>query len=213
MDVITCGEALWISCGSWLGFWNGSIGALTSALLAAGVATGVVLATNRKQSQLARIALDAQSESLQEQLNEQRREGSRHRELAAIAELVAETHALWWRPELIWVDSGNPFPRALAAAIRWRLEGTLGETGKVEQRVLTIGQAAAHTAVAEDKKHAAKEGLKGILTELVKDLASFAAAWPHLCANDQETELNKLAARDAELMAKITELSAEFVSA
>jgi hypothetical protein len=35
MDLIVCGEALWISCGTWIAFWNGSIGALVGAGVAA----------------------------------------------------------------------------------------------------------------------------------------------------------------------------------
>ncbi|MFF1382798.1 hypothetical protein ACFVWT_04455 [Arthrobacter sp. NPDC058288] len=64
MDVFVCGEALWISCGTWLGFWEGMMGALTSALLAAGVALMVVWLTNRHQTTLVdRQLQDAQTKA------------------------------------------------------------------------------------------------------------------------------------------------------
>lgn len=58
MDVFLCGEALWISCGTWLGFWNGVIGAFTGAVLAAGVAMLVVWRTNKHQTKLVDRQLD-----------------------------------------------------------------------------------------------------------------------------------------------------------
>ncbi|MFK0040774.1 hypothetical protein ACIQTW_13145 [Paenarthrobacter sp. NPDC090517] len=92
MDVFTCGEALWISCGTWLGFWNGMIGALTSAVLAALVAIMVVKVTNKHQQAIAARALKAQESATETQLTEQRSEASRERTNTAIGLMVAAVH-------------------------------------------------------------------------------------------------------------------------
>lgn len=100
MDLITCGDALWISCGTWLVVWNGLIGALIAAVLAAGVAMLVVLLSTNHQTKLAKAErraqqnaaikeLKQQSDSLKLQLAEQRAEASKARETAAIADMLA----------------------------------------------------------------------------------------------------------------------------
>lgn len=50
MDLIACGDALWISCGTWIGFWNGAIGAFVAAIIGGLVALTVVRLTNRQQA-------------------------------------------------------------------------------------------------------------------------------------------------------------------
>ncbi|SDK80127.1 hypothetical protein [Arthrobacter sp. ok362] len=78
MDLIVCGDALWLSCGTWLQFWSGAFGAFTSALLAAGVALLVVWLSNKHQSKALKLELE-----------EQREEASKARAYAAISDLVA----------------------------------------------------------------------------------------------------------------------------
>jgi hypothetical protein len=51
MDLIVCGDALWISCGTWVAFWNGVIGASVAAAAGAVVALIVVRLTNAQQQQ------------------------------------------------------------------------------------------------------------------------------------------------------------------
>src|SRR5690349_17577056 len=46
---IICTEALWVSCGTWLGFWSGVIGALVAAIIGGLVALLVVRLTNSQQ--------------------------------------------------------------------------------------------------------------------------------------------------------------------
>jgi len=89
VDVITCGDALWISCGTWLGFWSGAIGAFVGALMAAGVALLVVWLTNKHQSQLASDARALQEASMQQQLKELRDEAALARKLQSISDLLA----------------------------------------------------------------------------------------------------------------------------
>ncbi|WP_028275218.1 hypothetical protein [Arthrobacter sp. I3] len=72
MDLIVCGDALWISCGTWIAFWNGMIGALASAVLAAGVALLVVSLANHHQQGLADAALEEQQRLASLALQEQR---------------------------------------------------------------------------------------------------------------------------------------------
>ncbi|QDG87141.1 hypothetical protein [Pseudarthrobacter sp. NIBRBAC000502770] len=45
-DFFVCGNFFSITCGTWLGFWSGVIGALVAAILSAGVAYLVVRMTN-----------------------------------------------------------------------------------------------------------------------------------------------------------------------
>lgn len=155
--MIVCGEALWISCGTWIGFWSGVVGAATSALLAAAVAYGVVWATNKHQSRLAANALKAQSAALNTQLEEQRQEASKAREIAAMADVVAKTNDLWWNPSSISDLAQSPVPDAVAAAIRWRLEGSLGNSRNVESAVLAAGQVAGVVGWADVSKDATAE--------------------------------------------------------
>lgn len=49
VDLIVCGEALWVSCGTWIGFWSGAIGAFVAAVLGGVVALVVVRLTNAQQ--------------------------------------------------------------------------------------------------------------------------------------------------------------------
>ncbi|MFJ6378061.1 hypothetical protein ACIQH9_20365 [Pseudarthrobacter oxydans] len=53
MDLFVCGTYASISCGTWLGFWNGAIGAFVAAFVGGIVALMVVRLTNRHQSNLA----------------------------------------------------------------------------------------------------------------------------------------------------------------
>lgn len=64
---------------------------------------------------------------MKEQLAEQRNEASKARELAAIADVVAYTHEMWWS-----LSDMNDFSGLISKAIRWRLEGTLGDSRIVE---------------------------------------------------------------------------------
>lgn len=49
VDLIVCGDALWISCGTWIAFWNGVVGASVAAAAGAVVALIVVRLTNAQQ--------------------------------------------------------------------------------------------------------------------------------------------------------------------
>lgn len=143
-DLIQCGDALWISCATWLVFWNGLIGALFAAVLAAGVAMLVVWLTTKHQTSLAsaeaerqddramaqleaqRIGLESQMkeqrEGLELQLREQREEASKGRELLAIADLLAEAMVL----SAVDPSDGEGLiavkDRMNSAALRWGLE-------------------------------------------------------------------------------------------
>lgn len=75
---ILCGDALGVSCGTWIEVWSGTIGALFSAVLAAIVALAVVARTNKKQGAISKTALEAQAA-----------EAARVRVYAAASDLVA----------------------------------------------------------------------------------------------------------------------------
>lgn len=70
--MIVCGDALWISCSTWIAIWNGAIGAFVAAVIGGLVALGVVRLTNAQQ----------------------REQASEGRVIAAIADFVAEAHGL-----------------------------------------------------------------------------------------------------------------------
>jgi hypothetical protein len=72
MNLIVCGDALWISCGTWIAIWNGAFGAFIAALLGGLVALGVVRLTTA----------------------DQRKQASEGRAIAAIADFVADAHAM-----------------------------------------------------------------------------------------------------------------------
>lgn len=142
MDLISCGEALWVSCGTWIAFWNGSIGALVGAAVAAYAIiktirtqrnlfqiqlsrsyTATQLADHRRNLELNK-QLQAQRDDVTLQLEFQASEASRQRELGAIADLVAVGNAMAKR-----FEQGRPAIEELilqgdSAVIRWRMEMT-----------------------------------------------------------------------------------------
>ncbi|MCD4850097.1 hypothetical protein LN996_04685 [Arthrobacter sp. AK01] len=93
---IICGDALGVSCGTWVAFWNGAIGALVGAL----VALGVVFFTNALQ----------------------RRQVRENRELEAVARFVAAMGEAY--EELRALDASKPrqlMINLLTATVRLRL--------------------------------------------------------------------------------------------
>lgn len=191
MDLIVCGDALWISCGSWLSLWSGATGAFVGAVLAAGVALLVVWLTNKHQSKLSAASLDAQKTSLEVQLAEQRHEASKARELAAIADLVAATHNMWWTVDDPRGLSGL-VAKSHAAAIRWRLEGTLGDSRIVENCVLSISRAVGVHSIATRSSKSTAALIEPKVLALVDTLGSFATSWPNLPAEMRQSKLASL---------------------
>lgn len=142
MDLIVCGDALWISCGTWIAFWNGAIGASVGATVAvvAIVRTirtqrqlfAVERAQNYTATQLAEkkrrdeldLQLKAQREDIRLQLEFQASEASRQRELAAIADLVAAAHAMMKRYRQGVQAIEELILQGDSAIMRWRMEVT-----------------------------------------------------------------------------------------
>lgn len=101
VDLIVCGDALWISCGTWIAVWNGFIGASAAAAAGALVALVVVRLTN----------------------GQQRHGVERTVEVAAIADFVAAVGELDWAlryrmQEPTEFDSGPYILRMRAAIAR-----------------------------------------------------------------------------------------------
>lgn len=71
---IVCGDALGVSCGTWIAFWNGAIGALVAAILGGTVALLVVRLTNAQQ----------------------RRGVAKTIEIAALADFISHIEELEW---------------------------------------------------------------------------------------------------------------------
>ncbi|MCY1675602.1 hypothetical protein OVA06_12945 [Pseudarthrobacter sp. SL88] len=93
---IVCGDALGISCGTWIAFWNGAVGAFVAAVIGGGVALIVVRLTNAQQ----------------------RRGVERTVEIAAVSDIVAAIEELEW-VVYVHVQPGKPFdPRPYLVPMR-----------------------------------------------------------------------------------------------
>jgi hypothetical protein len=140
MDLIVCGEALWISCGTWVAMWNGSIGALVGAAVAAFAIvktirtqrnlfqiqlsqnyTATQLADHRRKVELNK-QLEAQREDVALQLAVQAAEASRQREREAITALVSVGNAFVKQFEHGREAIEELVLQADAAVVRWRME-------------------------------------------------------------------------------------------
>ncbi|WP_324644177.1 hypothetical protein [Pseudarthrobacter sp. LT1] len=102
MNLIVCGDALWISCGTWIAFWNGAIGAFVAAFVGGLVALGVVRLTNNHQSKLASSA----------------------REREAAAEMAAALSSMTKKYVAGKQTITELYAVAQAASLRWQMELT-----------------------------------------------------------------------------------------
>ncbi len=147
--MIVCADALWISCGTWASMWNGSIGALVGAAVAAYAIvktirtqrnlfqiqlsrtyTATQLADHRRNVELNK-QLKAQREDVTLQLAFQAAEASRQREREAITALVATGNAFVKRFEHGREGIEELILRADSAVVRWRME--LNHRGLAEE--------------------------------------------------------------------------------
>lgn len=139
-DLFVCGNFVSITCGTWIGLWNGAIGALVGAAVAAYAIVKTIrtqrnlfqiqLSRNYMASQLAdhrrnvelNKQLEAQREDVMLQLKFQADEARRQRELAAIADLVAAANAMLKRFSAGRSAIEDLVLQGDAAAIRWRID-------------------------------------------------------------------------------------------
>lgn len=96
---IICGDALGITCGTWIAFWNGAIGAFVAAVIGGLVALMVVQVTNAQHRKHAQHA----------------------REIEAIANCVAELGAVYNVLKAEEFNEREMTARLLAATVRLRL--------------------------------------------------------------------------------------------
>lgn len=160
-----CGDALGASCGTWIAFWNGAIGAFVAAILGGLVALLVVRSTNGQQKRLA----------------------SEGRERAAIAELLAATGAMLKKYREGPVAVQDLLLAAEAAAIRWSMESkytTLGDEIRVWPYY--IGQLALDAWDSNQAHGKTDAKTFAAMTEAWSVLSTFGRAWPHL---DEKTRL------------------------
>lgn len=101
MDLIVCGDVLWISCGTWIAIWNGAIGAFVAALIGGLVALGVVRLTNGQQKLHAAEA----------------------REIQALADLVAQLQSVPFQLRKGTFDSDLAYLEIESALVRLELSG------------------------------------------------------------------------------------------
>ena len=149
MDFIVCGDAFWISCGTWIAVWNGSAGALVGAAVAAYAIfktirtqrslfqiqlsqnyTATQLADHRRNVELNK-QLKAQREDVTLQLEFQAAEASKQREREAITALVATGNAFVKRFEHGREAIEELILQADSAVVRWRME--LNHRGLAEE--------------------------------------------------------------------------------
>lgn len=147
--MIACGDALWISCGTWVAVWNGSVGALVGAAVAAFAIfktvrtqrelfqiqlsrsyTATQLADHRRKVELEN-QLRAQREDVTLQLEFQAAQASQQREREAITALVAAGNAFVKRFEHGREAIEELILQADSAVVRWRME--LNHQGLAEE--------------------------------------------------------------------------------
>lgn len=199
--MITCGDAIWISCGTWIALWNGSIGALVGAAVAAFAIiktirtqrhlfqvqlsrnyTATQLADRKRNAELNK-QLKAQRDDVTLQLEFQAAEASRQREIAAIADLVATGNAMVKRFEQGRTTIEELILQGDSAVVRWRME--MNHRGLAEEiwswphllGTLALG-------LAEMLKPEAPKDLEGFLVafdslnDATAELLLVALSWP-----------------------------------
>lgn len=186
MDWIQCGDALWVSCSTWVAVWNGAIGAFVAAVIGGLVALGVVRLTNRHQSRLA----------------------MEQREKAAIADLCAEADSLVRRYSGGVSEITTLMTRATAASDRWRMEtdhpGLASEIARWPQFVSTLALDAYLSDTGEGPAEEWAEFRR--LAESVATLRGLLLEWPR--AKHAERDL-----KVAELKRKRLAVESELASA
>lgn len=173
MDLLTCGDFASISCGTWVAFWNGAIGAFVAAVLGGLVALLVVRLTHGQQKRLA----------------------SEGCEKAAIAELLAATGAMLKKyrdgPEAVQ----DLLLTAEAAAIRWSMESNHASLGaEVQTWPYYIGQLAldAWDSYRIDGKTDVK--IFRAMSEGWSVLSAFAMYWTELPEKNRAAAIKALTA-------------------
>lgn len=180
MDIV-CWDAIGISCGTWIAFWNGAIGALVAAVLGAAVAFLVVRLTNAQQ----------------------RHGVERTVEIAALADCVAAMEGLEWAMRRY--DQKNPFdvgihmlPMRAAVA---RLQMSRKEASPVAD--ILIHWPGNLVQLAEDYQQAVVRGdpfIDDILTS-VTEVSTFATVSLPWC-----TSSKKVKKKDAMKMLRKTDI-------
>lgn len=181
--------------------WSGIIGSVVAAVLGALVALGIVMITNRHQSDLAtqarreaaaqadrqleaqekglREQLQAQERGLREQLEEQKRESSRVREIAAIADLLGATRSLVRILREGTEPAEMPIARLESACFRWQVE-----TGDALLREELPGASHHAAMLALDVVYRPSEAATERFLTFLATLQDSAEGWPQ--ADDDE---------------------------
>lgn len=214
MDWIVCGDALWISCGTWIEFWSGAIGASVGAAVAliaivrtigtqrqlfaierAQNYTATQLADNKRKAELD-LQLAAQRQDVKLQLEFQAREASRQRELAAISDLVAAGHAMMKRYRQGLTVIEDLVLQGDSAVVRWRMEMThRGLAAEIWSWSHHLGYLALRLfdmtddeTVNEDSRIAAFDAL----SDAVTTLQFVATSWPTASTEHRDILVSRL---------------------
>lgn len=201
MDLIICGDALWISCDTWVGLWNGSIGALVGATVAAYAIvktirtqrnlfqiqlsrnyTATQLADHRRNVELKK-QLEAQREDVTLQLEFQTAEASRQREREAITDLVTAGNAFVKRFEHGRAAIEEIILQGDSAVVRWRMELThRGLAEEIWSWPHLLGTLALQLAeMLKPEADVDPEGFLGVfdsLNDATAELLLVALSWP-----------------------------------
>jgi hypothetical protein len=103
MDFFVCGDFGSISCGTWIAFWNGAIGAVFAAITGALVALGVVFLANGQNT----------------------RQAEKSRQMSAIADFVAAAESIVQarEPDARGYPTHDVLLMMRAAHVRLRMSG------------------------------------------------------------------------------------------
>ncbi|MFF1880192.1 hypothetical protein ACFVVC_01820 [Pseudarthrobacter sp. NPDC058196] len=194
-----------------LQLWSGTVGAALSAVLAAFVAVGVVWWTNKVQRKIASDVKTATAEQVREQmaqnerhaaeqlslarkqLDEQRKEASKAREVAAIADLVSLTAVGRdiQREEAFFLQYEQD---VLAAVARWQLE--LDETSSMRTEIpewtpflVNLARASHHAGLRVDPDSLEVDSNSDLARrqDLVKNFSDLLIRW-HRATTFEEKE-------------------------
>lgn len=178
---------------TWLLYmWSGVFASAVGGAVAAGVAMYVLRKTNKHQADLAKTQLRQQKIALDLQLQEQRKEATKVREIAAIADLLAVVTDLHLAqretPESFMIAVG----RLHSAGIRWRID--LEHEG-MDRAFRDWMETYARAALVGSKREWPKyqDGIEGAFYSARKSLNRCLVKWPNASPHEQDSLASQLA--------------------
>ncbi|MBD1593711.1 hypothetical protein HC744_16905 [Arthrobacter sp. S1_S22] len=164
---IVGGEALCVFCGTWIGFWNGAIGAFVAAVVGGLVVLGVVRLTNSHQSDLASSA----------------------RERAAAADMAAARSAMTKKFRDGKQAIQDLYLSAEAASLRWQMELTNEDVADELDRWPHPVAMLALDVIRQGVDAEAENEAFDRLADVTSDIEVFVVAWSKATLHEREQHL------------------------